>query len=606
MTCVAKFYDDVIEDVISGVKDEFVEDGGDVQILEELKKLWKSKLAESNVFYPEPIAGSAAQYLNLLQRSQVQIHPNVVGSGTTSAGLPVKQLGTVIRTGSEQSTGVALPGSLASLRLPVARASSVALPTQMRPREPVQATPCLTSVILPAQSQAQKQPQTTNILPTVLNANSGGVQSRPNTNTGVQQGATPQLATLPSGLTGHLVQIGQQTYLVPQPMAAVRQPGVHLAVPQYVGNPNMLANNPSVSDAKAFTISDLGQFKQTQVDGGHDSDDEKFCDTPVSQSMSVPGGRKNQGTGRHNYDDSVSSHAHHGSDLEDDDDDDDDLVPATPGFTPHSSVLSHYNTGRYGMDTPRDMGGGTPLVSAPPTPMSPPSVSGPLRPSNVGKRSLASGLPTTGQTLASKRQRLSPSHGKNVDTDNYEACDDVEDAEIMTRTTATSADPNISELGIENYESTPDPKEKGNQVRQKPRQRPSTDRNTISPKNSRSAKQFSSPTESELGVHDQTEFLETDLLKAEEEEGEEDEDEEEPLNSEDDVSDEEPEVLFESDNVVVCQYDKYHYMKSLTANFSSCKLEPLCILLVSQRCILSSHQATDSSCTSFPQLQALK
>nr|AAX30264.1 SJCHGC02585 protein [Schistosoma japonicum] len=39
MTCVAKFYDDVIEDVISGVKDEFVEDGGDVQILEELKKV---------------------------------------------------------------------------------------------------------------------------------------------------------------------------------------------------------------------------------------------------------------------------------------------------------------------------------------------------------------------------------------------------------------------------------------------------------------------------------------------------------------------------------------------------------------------------------------
>lgn len=35
----AKFYDDVIEDVISGVKDEFVEDGGDIQILEELKKV---------------------------------------------------------------------------------------------------------------------------------------------------------------------------------------------------------------------------------------------------------------------------------------------------------------------------------------------------------------------------------------------------------------------------------------------------------------------------------------------------------------------------------------------------------------------------------------
>lgn len=32
--------------------------------------------------------------------------------------------------------------------------------------------------------------------------------------------------------------------------------------------------------------------------------------------------------------------------------------------------------------------------------------------------------------------------------------------------------------------------------------------------------------------------------------------EEEPLNSEDDVSDEDPTELFETDNVVVCQYDK--------------------------------------------------
>lgn len=31
---------------------------------------------------------------------------------------------------------------------------------------------------------------------------------------------------------------------------------------------------------------------------------------------------------------------------------------------------------------------------------------------------------------------------------------------------------------------------------------------------------------------------------------------EEPLNSEDDVTDDDPSVLFETDNVVVCQYDK--------------------------------------------------
>ncbi len=34
------------------------------------------------------------------------------------------------------------------------------------------------------------------------------------------------------------------------------------------------------------------------------------------------------------------------------------------------------------------------------------------------------------------------------------------------------------------------------------------------------------------------------------------EEDDEPLNSEDDVSDEEPESLFESDNLVVCQYEK--------------------------------------------------
>lgn len=48
---------------------------------------------------------------------------------------------------------------------------------------------------------------------------------------------------------------------------------------------------------------------------------------------------------------------------------------------------------------------------------------------------------------------------------------------------------------------------------------------------------------------------EHELMHADEDDEEAEEDEE-PLNSGDDVSDEEPEVLFESDNVVVCQYDK--------------------------------------------------
>lgn len=43
---------------------------------------------------------------------------------------------------------------------------------------------------------------------------------------------------------------------------------------------------------------------------------------------------------------------------------------------------------------------------------------------------------------------------------------------------------------------------------------------------------------------------------------------EEPLNSEDDVSDEEPNELFETDNVVVCQYDKVRHPLTLVSRLT--------------------------------------
>ena len=57
---------------------------------------------------------------------------------------------------------------------------------------------------------------------------------------------------------------------------------------------------------------------------------------------------------------------------------------------------------------------------------------------------------------------------------------------------------------------------------------------------------------------DDDDDLEEDEDKDDEEHDEDNEEnqEEEPLNSEDDVSDEDPSALFETDNVVVCQYDK--------------------------------------------------
>lgn len=44
MNSASKIYDEVIDDVIKGVRDDFVEEIGDIQILDELKLLWRSKL----------------------------------------------------------------------------------------------------------------------------------------------------------------------------------------------------------------------------------------------------------------------------------------------------------------------------------------------------------------------------------------------------------------------------------------------------------------------------------------------------------------------------------------------------------------------------------
>lgn len=59
--------------------------------------------------------------------------------------------------------------------------------------------------------------------------------------------------------------------------------------------------------------------------------------------------------------------------------------------------------------------------------------------------------------------------------------------------------------------------------------------------------------------------------------------EEEPLNSEDDVSDEDPMDLFDTDNVVVCQYDKVHYILFLVCAFRMC----MCVFVISNKAVSS-------------------
>ncbi|VVC90892.1 transcription initiation factor IIA subunit 1 [Leptidea sinapis] len=52
---VIKLYNSVVDDVIAGVRDFFLDDGVDEQVLQELKQLWKSKLIASGAMdHPEP------------------------------------------------------------------------------------------------------------------------------------------------------------------------------------------------------------------------------------------------------------------------------------------------------------------------------------------------------------------------------------------------------------------------------------------------------------------------------------------------------------------------------------------------------------------------
>lgn len=52
-----KLYNSVIEDVISSVRDSFIDEGVDEQVLQELKQIWETKLMASKAveLNPDPV-----------------------------------------------------------------------------------------------------------------------------------------------------------------------------------------------------------------------------------------------------------------------------------------------------------------------------------------------------------------------------------------------------------------------------------------------------------------------------------------------------------------------------------------------------------------------
>lgn len=58
---VYKVYQDIMEDVIAGVRELFTEDGVDEQVLLELRQTWETKLLATKAVSPEP---KKPDYLN--------------------------------------------------------------------------------------------------------------------------------------------------------------------------------------------------------------------------------------------------------------------------------------------------------------------------------------------------------------------------------------------------------------------------------------------------------------------------------------------------------------------------------------------------------------
>ncbi|THD27405.1 Transcription initiation factor TFIIA large subunit [Fasciola hepatica] len=414
--------------------------------------------------------------------------------------------------------------------------------------------------------------------------------------TGIQQGAAPQLAALPSGLTGHLVQIGQQTYLVPQ-LLNVRQPGApQLTISQLVGAaPGQTVVTCATTGTTAAGdggggVSDVSSgFQQTQVDGGHDSDDEKFGETPGSQQQTPSASVQVR---------SVLPQSVQPSDIDDDDDDDDDddLVPATPGFTPSSVRSNHryqlHRPGHGGVtpmtdQTHRDhLTRGTPMnMSGPPTPMTPPSVASRATAADGGTSSWR--RPHPGQILPGssaagstgrKRRHRSPYHVGDTDTEVDDEFDEDgeevgDDVELMTNATMTPAgqagDPEDEDDEKMDADRSQKNKRSGAVARAPPRPKASRTQRALDADRSVSSSvshpddipDAGAPSRPSAGDAASDSMLPPDESTGLDEE-EEQEEEEEPLNSGDNVSDEEPEVLFESDNVVVCQYDKIHHSRN--------------------------------------------
>ena len=114
MTSAANLYHSVINDVISNVRDSFLDESVDENVLQELKSLWESKLAAGKTIDP-PARPSEA----LLDSRMAAARMADATRGTASSGVARPQTAGAGTTGSGQQLVITDPNRLVPVQITI-------------------------------------------------------------------------------------------------------------------------------------------------------------------------------------------------------------------------------------------------------------------------------------------------------------------------------------------------------------------------------------------------------------------------------------------------------------------------------------------------------
>ncbi|XP_048583514.1 transcription initiation factor IIA subunit 1-like [Nematostella vectensis] len=230
---VPKLYRNVIEDVIKNVKEAFLNEGVDDQVLQELKQIWESKLLQSRAVDGMPADG-------VLQARQQYMYPHVIQQAMPQAISRQPQQVTIPST---HVASVSIPGGLAQRQTPSGQ----------------------TAIIFPeAHAQMQAHAHALNQMTPAASAATLAIPGIQQSQQGATQAGTTRLAPYPTARTIQVAHPIQHQQLHPQIP--------HLQAQQ------LAANKQQMTQQQIQTQSQQGRTNKPQmviqVDGANDSSDD--------------------------------------------------------------------------------------------------------------------------------------------------------------------------------------------------------------------------------------------------------------------------------------------------------------------------------------------